>query len=55
MNVAVTRAKRMLVLIGNSDCVSTDKYIAALVKWIDDKGKIISALEFKSDPFVRFG
>ena len=31
MNVAVTRARRMLVLVGNVECVSRDKYIKALV------------------------
>lgn len=34
MNVAVTRARRMLVMIGNGDCVSKDEYIGSLVKWI---------------------
>jgi len=34
MNVAVTRARRMLVLIGNVDCVTADKHIFTLVKWV---------------------
>lgn len=34
MNVAVTRARRMLILIGNVDCVNADNNIASLVRWI---------------------
>lgn len=34
MNVAVTRARRMLVLIGNIECVTKDKHIKALVQWV---------------------
>jgi ATP-dependent RNA/DNA helicase IGHMBP2 len=55
MNVAVTRARRMLVLIGNGDCVSKDHYIGSLVKWIEEHGKMVSGLEFEGDPLVRFG
>ena len=55
MNVAVTRARRMLVLIGNADCVSKDEYIGMLIKWIDEHGRVVSALEFEADPMVRFG
>jgi superfamily I DNA and/or RNA helicase len=43
MNVAVTRARRMLVLIGNIECVSADRYIHALVHWIEEHGHISSA------------
>lgn len=46
MNVAVTRARRMLILIGNTDTVSNDKYIEKLIQWIEEKGKIVSGLEF---------
>jgi superfamily I DNA and/or RNA helicase len=35
MNVAVTRARRMLVIVGNADCVSRDENIGNLVKWIN--------------------
>jgi superfamily I DNA and/or RNA helicase len=35
MNVAVTRARRMLILIGNVDCVTADKNIATLVRWVE--------------------
>ena len=44
MNVAVTRARRMLVMIGNADCVSKDYYIGSLVKWIEENGKLVSAI-----------
>lgn len=43
MNVAVTRARRMLIIVGNADCISKDPILASLVKWIDENGKIISA------------
>ena len=55
MNVAVTRARRMLVLIGNGDCVSKDEYIGTLVKWFEEHGRVVSALEFEGDGMVRFG
>ena len=45
----------MLVLIGNGDCVSKDQYIGTLVKWIEEHGRVVSALEFEGDPMVRFG
>ncbi len=55
MNVAVTRARRMLIIIGNADCVTVDQNIKSLVKWIDDHGKMVSAFEFRQDSMVRFG
>lgn len=55
MNVAVTRARRMLVLVGNVECVTADKYIQALVKWIEEHGHVTSAEEWRDDEEVRFG
>lgn len=43
MNVAVTRARRMLVVIGDSDCITGDKNIKSLVDWIGEHGSIQSA------------
>ena len=31
MNVAVTRARRMLILIGDSDCITVDDKIKSLI------------------------
>ena len=47
MNVAVTRARRMLILIGNVECVSADRYIEALVQWVEQHGTISSAEEWR--------
>lgn len=54
MNVAVTRARRMLVLIGNIDCVTADKNMASLVRWVEENGHICSAEEFREDESIRF-
>ena len=55
MNVAVTRARRMLVLVGNAECVSKDVHIHALIQWVEKHGHISSAEEFRGDPTIRFG
>lgn len=55
MNVAVTRARRMLIIIGDSDCVTADDRIKTLVQWVNDHGAIQSAEELKLDPTIRFG
>ena len=34
MNVAITRARRMLILVGDSDSLHADKALSALFKWI---------------------
>ena len=44
MNVAITRARRMLILVGDSDSLRADKDLSALVYWIDEHGSIQSAL-----------
>lgn len=31
MNVAITRARRMLIVIGDSDCISVDAKIKSLL------------------------
>lgn len=55
MNVAVTRARRMLILIGNAECALVDKNMASLIHWIEENGHISSAEEFRGDPNIRFG
>lgn len=49
MNVAVTRARRMLILIGNIECVTVDKHIRALVEWVEQHGHISSAEDFRGE------
>lgn len=34
MNVAVTRARRMLILIGDTDCVLNDEKLKTLFEWV---------------------
>ena len=55
MNVAITRARRMLIVVGDSDCVTSDQKISNLVEWIGTYGSIQSAEEFRYDSNVRFG
>ena len=55
MNVAVTRSRRMLVVVGNAETVSTDPHIASLLSYIELMGHVTSAEEFRTDPNVRFG
>lgn len=49
MNVAVTRARRMLILIGNAECASSDKHMLSLIQWIEENGHITSAEEFRGN------
>lgn len=43
MNVAVTRARRMLIIIGDSDCVTADENIKTLIEWVSEHGTVQSA------------
>ncbi len=47
-NVAVTRAKRHLALICDSETVSQSKFIATLIAWVEEHGEQRSALEYQS-------
>lgn len=49
INVAVTRAKRHLAVICDSNTVSNDAFIDSLIEHITNFGDIISAYEFKKD------
>ena len=46
MNVAMTRAKRMLVLVGDSGTISSDKFYSAFLNHIDQVQAYRSAWEF---------
>lgn len=43
MNVAVTRARRMLIVVGNAECFSRDPHLQALIEWIEKHGHVSSA------------
>lgn len=43
MNVAVTRAKRFVCLIGDGDTVSSDKFLKDLVTYFIDNGEVRDA------------
>lgn len=45
----------MLIIIGDSDCVTADDRIKTLIQWVNDHGAIQSAEELKLDPTIRFG
>ena len=47
-NVAVTRAKRHLALICDSETVSKSSFIENLISWIEDHGEHRSAIEYTS-------
>jgi ATP-dependent RNA/DNA helicase IGHMBP2 len=48
-NVAVTRAKRHLAVICDSETVSQSKFISTLISWIEEHGEQRSAIEYLSD------
>jgi ATP-dependent RNA/DNA helicase IGHMBP2 len=47
-NVAVTRAKRHMALICDSETVSKSSFIENLISWIEDHGEHRSAIEYTS-------
>ena len=55
MNVAITRAKRFVCLIGDSDTVSSDPYLKTLVDYFIQNGEYKNAVEYTSEDGVRFG
>lgn len=55
MNVAVTRAKRMCVLICDSGTVGSDKFLKGLVKYFKDNGNSRTAFEFGDTVKIGYG
>jgi len=43
MNVAMTRARRGLVVLGNRSTLSSDNTWARWVVWMDKKGLVVTA------------
>lgn len=48
INVATTRAKKHLVIVGDSETISNDKHLDSLVKYIFENGQVKSAQEYES-------
>ena len=48
LNVAVTRARRLLVVIGNSETVEKNDVIVSLLKHIEENGLLETAEEYLS-------
>ena len=49
LNVAVTRARRHITIIGDSRTVSTDKFVSSLLDHAEKHGEIRSAIEVEDD------
>ena len=49
LTVALTRAKRQLVIIGNSKMNSKDNYLKELMEYVQEKGTVRTAEEFKEE------
>jgi ATP-dependent RNA/DNA helicase IGHMBP2 len=46
MNVAMTRAKRMLVMVGDSGTISQDEFYSKFLDFVDKEQAYRSAWEF---------
>lgn len=46
MNVAMTRAKKCLIMIGDSATLANDRYYQSLLEYVDEKGAYRSAWEY---------
>lgn len=46
MNVAVTRAKRLCILIGDSGTVSKSKFLKGLMDYFKEHGIVRSAFDY---------
>ena len=52
MNVALTRAKRFLIVVGDGSTLGGDSYYASLLRAAEDAGAWISAWDDDAPPFV---
>ena len=53
MNVAVTRAKRLCVLIGDSGTVSKSAFLKSLVEYFKQQGTLRSGFDYLGNDSVR--
>lgn len=49
MNVAITRAKEQLIVIGDSATIGGDKFYQAFLAYVEEKGEYRSAWEFSNE------
>lgn len=45
----------MLILVGDSDCITVDDRIKSLIEWVSEHGAVQSAEQLKEDQSIRFG
>jgi ATP-dependent RNA/DNA helicase IGHMBP2 len=55
MNVAVTRSKRLCVLIGDSGTVNKNKFLKSLVDYFKEHGTVRSGFDYLGNDEVRQG
>jgi ATP-dependent RNA/DNA helicase IGHMBP2 len=55
MNVAITRAKRFIGLIGDSETVNSDPFLKNLISYFEKNGEVRSAQDYEGDEEIRFG
>ena len=53
MNVAVTRAKRLCVIIGDSGTVSKNSFLATLCNYFKENGQVRSAFDYQGCSDIR--
>ena len=53
LNVAVTRARRQVVVIGDSETVGTDKFLAELFEYMTEHGRVETAEMYADLPQVK--
>lgn len=47
MNVAVTRAKRFVCIVGDSETISSNEFLSGLVKYFYKHGEVKTAFDFQ--------
>jgi ATP-dependent RNA/DNA helicase IGHMBP2 len=55
MNVAVTRAKRLCVLIGDSGTVNKNKFLKSLTEYFKANGVVRTGFDYLGNDAVRQG
>ena len=55
MNVAVTWAKKLCMIICDSDCVSNNAFLKVMVNYFKEHGKVHSAQEYWGVDGIEFG